>query len=180
MVVFHSHCWGQGRQCRSKSNTLCNEEHAYMRKQDAHKEREREREREREISTKKKLYSRRQQRTTATTMFTKGYKVTLYSDSLRATAPLCYLHKWPELGLSKGTVWIRPLYTCIRHIGQLRISSHQLEIENGHTNRVPREERLCRLCHIEIEDEYHFMCKCPIYIEIRAKYKNILGPSPNY
>ena len=29
-------------------------------------------------------------------------------------------------------------------IGQLRISSHQLEIENGRTNRVPREERLCR------------------------------------
>ena len=38
-------------------------------------------------------------------------------------------------------------------IGQLRVSSHQLEIENGHANRVPREERICRLCHIEIEDE---------------------------
>ena len=63
-------------------------------------------------------------------------------------------------------------------IGQLRISSHQLEIENGRANRVPREERLCRLCHIEIEDEYHFTCKCPTYAEIRAEYQDILGPSP--
>ena len=62
-------------------------------------------------------------------------------------------------------------------IGQLRISSHQLEIENGRTNRVPREERLCRLCYIEIEDEY-FTCKSPTYAEIRAKYQDILGPSP--
>ena len=63
-------------------------------------------------------------------------------------------------------------------IGQLRISSHQLEIENGRTNGVPREERICRLCHIEIEDEYHFTCKCPTYAEIRAKYQDILGSSP--
>ena len=39
-------------------------------------------------------------------------------------------------------------------IGQLRVSSHQLEIENGHANGVPIEERICRLCHTEIEDEY--------------------------
>ena len=39
-------------------------------------------------------------------------------------------------------------------IGQLKISSHQLEIENNRTDRVLREERICRLCHIEIEDEY--------------------------
>ena len=29
--------------------------------------------------------------------------------------------------------------------GQLRISSHQLEIENGRANGVPREERICRI-----------------------------------
>ena len=63
-------------------------------------------------------------------------------------------------------------------IGKLRISSHQLEIENGRANRVPREERLCTLCHIEIEDEYDFTCKCPTYAEIRAEYQDVLGPSP--
>ena len=33
------------------------------------------------------------------------------------------------------------------------------------------------LMHIEIEDEYHFTCKCPTYVEIREKYQDILGPS---
>ena len=35
-------------------------------------------------------------------------------------------------------------------IGQHRILSHQLEIVNGRTNGVPREERICRSCHIEV------------------------------
>ena len=39
-------------------------------------------------------------------------------------------------------------------------------------------ESLERLCHIEIEDEYHFTCKCPTYAVIRAKYHDMLGPSP--
>ena len=47
-----------------------------------------------------------------------------------------------------------------------------LEIENGRTSGVPREERICRLCHIEIEDEYHFTCKCLTYAEIRAKCRD--------
>ena len=64
-------------------------------------------------------------------------------------------------------------------IGQLRVSSHQLEIENGRANGVLREERICRICHIEIEDEYHFTCKCPPYVKLREKYRDILGPSPN-
>ena len=35
----------------------------------------------------------------------------------------------------------------------------------------------CRLCHIQVEDDYHFTCKCSTYINIREKYKDILGPS---
>ena len=54
-------------------------------------------------------------------------------------------------------------------IGKLRLLSHQLEIENGCANGVPREERIYKLCHIEIEDEYHFTCKCQTYVEIREK-----------
>ena len=35
-------CWGQGRQCGSKSNTLCDEEPAYERQNEIHTQRERE------------------------------------------------------------------------------------------------------------------------------------------
>ena len=92
-------CWGQGRQCGSKSNTLCDEEPAYRTKQDTH------REGEREIGTKNNLYSRRQQlqmTTTATTTFSKAYKVTLYSDSLRATALYAIYTNGPNLGCPRG------------------------------------------------------------------------------
>ena len=65
-------------------------------------------------------------------------------------------------------------------IGQLRMSSHQHEIENGRTNGVPKKKGYVDLCHIEIEDEYHFTCKCPTYVVIRVKYEDILGFSPNY
>ena len=54
-------------------------------------------------------------------------------------------------------------------IGQLRVSSHQLEVETSCTNGVPWEERICKLCHIEIEDEYHFTCNCQTYVEIKGK-----------
>ena len=61
--------------------------------------------------------------------------------------------------------------------GELGVSSHQIEVQNGRANGVPREERICRLCHIEIEDEYHFTCKCPTQVEIREQYQDILRPS---
>lgn len=55
-------------------------------------------------------------------------------------------------------------------IGQLRASSHTLEIEAGRAARVPREQRLCRLCHTEVESEEHYVCRCPVYYEIRGRY----------
>ena len=48
------------------------------------------------------------------------------------------------------------LYALRVSIEQLRVSSHQLEIENGHVNRVPKEKSIYRLGHIEIEDECRF------------------------
>ncbi|MCO5586104.1 hypothetical protein L7F22_040043 [Adiantum nelumboides] len=55
-------------------------------------------------------------------------------------------------------------------IGQLRVSSHQLEIESGRAARVPREARICRLCRQEVECASHFICRCPHYVEIRSRY----------
>ena len=48
-------CWEQGRQCRSMSNILCDEEPAYESKQDTHREIERDRHKG------NTLYSKRQQ-----------------------------------------------------------------------------------------------------------------------
>ena len=37
---------------------------------------------------------------------------------------------------------------------------------------------MCRLCHLEIEDEEHFTSRYPTYSGIRENYEDILGPSP--
>ena len=84
-------CWVQGRQCGSKSNTLCDEEPAYERQNEIRKTR----------GTKYKVYFNSNRWQKATT-FTKGYKVTLYCDSLRATALYAIYINGPSLGCPRG------------------------------------------------------------------------------
>jgi hypothetical protein len=55
---------------------------------------------------------------------------------------------------------------------RLRLSSHHLNIETGRWHKphpIPRNERLCQVCNV-LEDEYHFVCECPVYNDIRLKY----------
>ncbi|KAH6557133.1 hypothetical protein KP509_1Z132300 [Ceratopteris richardii] len=62
-------------------------------------------------------------------------------------------------------------------IGQLRVSSHQLEIEVGRATHTPRDERLCRICREEVEDEEHYTCRCQAYEDIRDRYPHLFrGP----
>ena len=45
---------------------------------------------------------------------------------------------------------------------KLRIGNHKLIIESGRYDQIPRENRLCPSCRSsEIEDETHFLFKCP-------------------
>ena len=46
-------------------------------------------------------------------------------------------------------------------IVKMRISDHVLEIERGRYNKINREQRICRQCHLNvIEDEEHFFFHC--------------------
>ena len=51
-----------------------------------------------------------------------------------------------------------------------KIGSLDLEIQRGRYNNVPRDQRLCKLCQNGVEDEYHFLLKCPLFDELRDKY----------
>ena len=44
---------------------------------------------------------------------------------------------------------------------KLRLSNHKLAIETGHYSRPLKKpaERTCPICKLEMEDEYHFICK---------------------
>ena len=81
------------------------------------------------------------------------------------------------LQVSEDGFVTRPSYmdTHLSHglrcaIGQIRTSSHQLEIEFGRFQGIPPEDRLCKLCGIEPETELHYVCHCTVYYEIRGRF----------
>ena len=57
---------------------------------------------------------------------------------------------------------------------KFRCSDHKLEIENGRKENINIMERVCKYCtalgYSCVENEYHFICKCPLYEDLRSKY----------
>ena len=66
-----------------------------------------------------------------------------------------------------------------RAIAKIRVSAHDLEIERGRKCRpepIPAEQRLCKHCLTEVEDEVHFVIDCPLYAPQRQQLlRNISG-----
>ena len=55
-----------------------------------------------------------------------------------------------------------------RNLTCFRLSAHSLEIEVGGYSNVPRENRLCKYCNLNVvESEYHFLLTCPKYYDLR-------------
>ena len=52
---------------------------------------------------------------------------------------------------------------------RFRISAHNLAIEKGRHQNIPLNERICKLCKLEIEDEIHFLLQCPILNSFRTE-----------
>ena len=75
-----------------------------------------------------------------------------------------------EAGIERYLTYI----TNITHrtdLTRLRLSSHSLHIETGRHNSTPRENRKCTFCRTDaIEDETHFLIRCPIYQNIRTEH----------
>lgn len=54
---------------------------------------------------------------------------------------------------------------------KFRISSHNLEIEIGRHLNIPREDRKCKQCNMNVlENEFHFLLVCPKYYNIRRQF----------
>ena len=71
---------------------------------------------------------------------------------------------------------INPKYKTA--LSRFRMSNHNLLIEKGRyvRPRLDRNERKCFNCKDEIEDEYHFIIKCPLYTNER---RDLIGLSEN-
>lgn len=53
---------------------------------------------------------------------------------------------------------------------KFRGSLLKLECNEGRYRNIPFNERLCPLCHTDIETEYHFLLVCPSLNQLRTKY----------
>ena len=56
---------------------------------------------------------------------------------------------------------------------RLRVSAHPLRIQTGRyaQNNIPRNERYCLCCNdLDLEDEYHFICICRCFTDLRKRY----------
>ena len=60
-------------------------------------------------------------------------------------------------------------------ITKFRCSDHTLEIEKGRHRKVLVEERICKLCLTDVENELHFLQSCPVYENIRLQ---LFGETP--
>jgi hypothetical protein len=49
------------------------------------------------------------------------------------------------------------------------MTSTVLEIEKGRHQNIPLNERICKLCKLEIEDEIHVLLQCPILDSFRTE-----------
>lgn len=59
----------------------------------------------------------------------------------------------------------------LRLISKFRLSSHQLRLEQGRYQNIPREHRICLHCNQNlVEDEFHFILICPLYVNLRKKF----------
>ena len=61
-------------------------------------------------------------------------------------------------------------------ITRWRLSSHSLQVEKGRYTSplTPRHERTCSVCPLSVEDEQHVLFNCPLYSNIRFKFRDLL------
>ncbi len=53
---------------------------------------------------------------------------------------------------------------------RLRISAHKLYIEEGRYKKIPFDQRICSLCNVEVESEYHFLMSCASFTSLRQLF----------
>ena len=64
------------------------------------------------------------------------------------------------------------VFKYMQALSKLRMSSHRLAIESGRWARptsIPINDPKCVHCNV-LEDEFHFVIECKIFIELRTKY----------
>ncbi len=53
---------------------------------------------------------------------------------------------------------------------KFRTSNHKLPVETGRYQRIEYKDRICKECHTDIGDEFHYLFKCPRFSSERKQY----------
>ena len=62
------------------------------------------------------------------------------------------------------------LKKCMKYLTKFRLSTHSLAVETRRCRGVPFSNRFCFSCKDDIEDDFHFILKCPLYDTLRKTY----------
>ena len=71
------------------------------------------------------------------------------------------------------------LRSRVKHtlLSQLRLGIPPLKIEVGRFQDIDLENRICKMCNINIANKCHFLCECPCYQDCRETLLNHHGIS---
>ena len=83
----------------------------------------------------------------------------------------CFLYRHLLYSYDMQLYLKRPIPKKLQNcISRFRLSSHSLSIETGRYHNIVQTNRLCPICHTDIEDEFHFILKCPMYDDLRKLF----------
>ena len=69
----------------------------------------------------------------------------------------------------------------VRMFTKLRISAHKLFIEEGRYKNIPPDQRICKLCKMDVEDEFHFLIRCSKLNNVRTTFfKELTNIVPSF
>ena len=92
-----------------------------------------------------------------------------WTNNCATTSKLRTFYAICGLPLKADVIVTTPLLKSHRSVvAKLMCGTSNLEIERGRHKKIPRENRFCILCqNMEVEDEVHFILKCPFYDDLR-------------
>ena len=98
------------------------------------------------------------------------YKQTLLSNIATSAKGVLYQHLVDNFTLQYYLCKpINPMY--MKYIARFRTSTHDLNVERGRYENIDRRNRTCMFCNLnDLDDEFHFILKCPHFFTLRKKY----------
>jgi len=97
-----------------------------------------------------------------------------WHSNVCATSKLSYYSEYKTLLDVERYLTVVPHINLRKCIARFRCSSHNLAVEKGRHLNIRREERFCTYCSLTdsyvVEDEFHFLVKCPLYTDLRQIY----------